>query len=173
LERGRLRCGIPRARVRPCMGAGARADAERAGRSERGMVGPGGAPVGAAAGAPSGGRAGGSPLRGRPRPLRPGIAVRVARPAGDAAGTLDARAVVARAVPAGRDRCATGSGEGAGGARGAARRRPRRPFRETVHGAAGDVRVTFDYILRPGVATSTNALRSMEPMGLRPPVTTP
>jgi|GEM_PF-601140 hypothetical protein len=33
--------------------------------------------------------------------------------------------------------------------------------------------MTFDYILRPGVATSTNALRSMEPMGLRPPVTSP
>jgi len=44
-------------------------------------------------------------------------------------------------------------------------------FRETVHGTADGAGMTFDYILRPGVATSSNALRLMELMGLRPPVT--
>lgn len=46
-------------------------------------------------------------------------------------------------------------------------------LRETVHGSAGDVRMTFDYVLRPGIATSSNALRLMELMGLRPPVASP
>src|SRR5690606_4358125 len=44
-------------------------------------------------------------------------------------------------------------------------------FRETLHGTADGAGMTFDYILRPGVATSSNALRLMELMGLRPPVT--
>jgi hypothetical protein len=38
-------------------------------------------------------------------------------------------------------------------------------LRETVHAGEGPV-MTFDYVLRPGVATSTNALRLMEIVGL-------
>lgn len=44
-------------------------------------------------------------------------------------------------------------------------------FRETLHGTADGAGMTFDYVLRPGIATSSNALRLMELMGLRPPVT--
>ena len=42
-------------------------------------------------------------------------------------------------------------------------------FRETVHdGAAGTI-MSFDYTLRPGLATSVNALRLMEVIGLGGP----
>ena len=42
-------------------------------------------------------------------------------------------------------------------------------FRETVEpGADGDARMTFDYILRPGLATSTNALALLRALGLAP-----
>ncbi len=41
-------------------------------------------------------------------------------------------------------------------------------FTETVTGTDGDVRMQFDYRLRPGVATSTNALRLMRLVGLDP-----
>ena len=40
-------------------------------------------------------------------------------------------------------------------------------FRETLH-PGGDPPMTFDYRMRPGVATTTNALRLMELVGLRP-----
>ncbi|HET9225267.1 MAG TPA: DNA mismatch repair protein MutS, partial [Thermoanaerobaculia bacterium] len=40
-------------------------------------------------------------------------------------------------------------------------------FRETLH-PGGDPPMTFDYQMRPGVATTTNALRLMELVGLRP-----
>jgi DNA mismatch repair ATPase MutS len=40
-------------------------------------------------------------------------------------------------------------------------------FRETIGGADGEPPMTFDYRLRPGLATSTNALRLMELIGLR------
>jgi hypothetical protein len=40
-------------------------------------------------------------------------------------------------------------------------------FRETLH-PGGDPPMTFDYEMRPGVATTTNALRLMELVGLRP-----
>jgi DNA mismatch repair ATPase MutS len=39
-------------------------------------------------------------------------------------------------------------------------------FRETVHTADGRPVMTFDYVLREGVATSTNALKLMEIVGL-------
>lgn len=39
-------------------------------------------------------------------------------------------------------------------------------FRETVHTEAGRPVMTFDYVLREGVATSTNALKLMEIVGL-------
>lgn len=41
-----------------------------------------------------------------------------------------------------------------------------RHFAEQVHGAGPGPIMTFDYLLRPGVATSTNALRLMEIVGL-------
>jgi DNA mismatch repair ATPase MutS len=42
-------------------------------------------------------------------------------------------------------------------------------FTETVHDAAdGGARMTFDYRLRPGLATSTNALVLLRLMGLQP-----
>lgn len=40
-------------------------------------------------------------------------------------------------------------------------------FRETLH-PGGDPPMTFDYKMRPGVATTTNALRLMELVGLKP-----
>lgn len=40
-------------------------------------------------------------------------------------------------------------------------------FRETLH-PGGDPPMTFDYEMRPGVATTTNALRLMELVGLKP-----
>lgn len=40
-------------------------------------------------------------------------------------------------------------------------------FRETLH-PGGDPPMTFDYRMRPGVATTTNALRLMELVGLKP-----
>lgn len=40
-------------------------------------------------------------------------------------------------------------------------------FRETLH-PGGDPPMTFDYVMRPGVATTTNALRLMELVGLKP-----
>ena len=40
-------------------------------------------------------------------------------------------------------------------------------FRETLH-PGGDPPMTFDYQMRPGVATTTNALRLMELVGLKP-----
>ena len=42
-------------------------------------------------------------------------------------------------------------------------------FRETLH-PGGDPPMTFDYRMRPGVATTTNALLLMELVGLRPEV---
>jgi DNA mismatch repair ATPase MutS len=39
-------------------------------------------------------------------------------------------------------------------------------FTETVEGAGGGATMSFDYLLRPGVATSTNALKLMEIVGL-------
>ena len=39
-------------------------------------------------------------------------------------------------------------------------------FRETVAATVGEPAMTFDYRLRPGIATSTNALRLMELVGL-------
>jgi DNA mismatch repair ATPase MutS len=39
-------------------------------------------------------------------------------------------------------------------------------FRETVHAAGDGAPLTFDYRLRPGVATSRNALKLMEIVGL-------
>ena len=39
-------------------------------------------------------------------------------------------------------------------------------FRETLHGADADRQMTFDYRLRPGVATTTNALKLLELVGL-------
>jgi hypothetical protein len=42
-------------------------------------------------------------------------------------------------------------------------------FRETIHPAAeGGARMTFDYHLRPGLATTTNALRLLAAVGLAP-----
>jgi len=41
-------------------------------------------------------------------------------------------------------------------------------FRETVHSESQPPGLTFDYTLRPGVATSTNALRLMAIVGLEP-----
>jgi DNA mismatch repair ATPase MutS len=38
-------------------------------------------------------------------------------------------------------------------------------FRETVH-PGGDPPMTFDYVMRPGVATTVNALKLMELVGL-------
>jgi DNA mismatch repair ATPase MutS len=38
-------------------------------------------------------------------------------------------------------------------------------FTEQVH---GDGSMTFDYRLRPGLATSTNALRLMQAIGIKP-----
>jgi DNA mismatch repair ATPase MutS len=40
-------------------------------------------------------------------------------------------------------------------------------FRETLH-PGGDPPMTFDYEMRPGVATTVNALKLMELVGLRP-----
>jgi len=40
-------------------------------------------------------------------------------------------------------------------------------FRETLH-PGSDPPMTFDYKLRPGVATTTNALKLMEMIGLPP-----
>ena len=42
-------------------------------------------------------------------------------------------------------------------------------FRESLESSEGDGPITFDYRLRPGIATSTNALRLMEIMGLALP----
>ncbi|MGH7554057.1 MAG: MutS-related protein, partial [Longimicrobiales bacterium] len=42
-------------------------------------------------------------------------------------------------------------------------------FRETVHTQDGRPIMTFDYLLRPGIATSTNALKLMEIVGLKGP----
>jgi hypothetical protein len=39
-------------------------------------------------------------------------------------------------------------------------------FTETVEGSVGEATMNFDYLLRPGVATSTNALKLMEIVGL-------
>jgi predicted ATPase len=42
-------------------------------------------------------------------------------------------------------------------------------FRETLHGADAAQQMTFDYCLRPGVATTTNALKLLELVGLDRP----
>jgi len=42
-------------------------------------------------------------------------------------------------------------------------------FRETLHGKESDRQMTFDYLLRPGVATTTNALKLLEMVGLVEP----
>jgi DNA mismatch repair ATPase MutS len=39
-------------------------------------------------------------------------------------------------------------------------------FRETLHDQAAPRPMTFDYQLRPGIATTTNALRLLELVGL-------
>jgi len=39
-------------------------------------------------------------------------------------------------------------------------------FRETIHGAAAEQQMTFDYRLRDGVATTTNALKLLDMVGL-------
>jgi DNA mismatch repair ATPase MutS len=39
-------------------------------------------------------------------------------------------------------------------------------FRETLHDADSQQPLTFDYCLRPGVATTTNALKLLELVGL-------
>jgi DNA mismatch repair ATPase MutS len=39
-------------------------------------------------------------------------------------------------------------------------------FRETLHGGGAGRQMTFDYLLRPGVATTTNALKLLEMVGL-------
>ena len=39
-------------------------------------------------------------------------------------------------------------------------------FRETLHGQDDVQQMTFDYRLRPGVATTTNALKLLELVGL-------
>ncbi len=41
-------------------------------------------------------------------------------------------------------------------------------FRETLEGEAGRPVMTFDYRLRPGVATTRNALKLLELVGLKP-----
>jgi DNA mismatch repair ATPase MutS len=42
-------------------------------------------------------------------------------------------------------------------------------FTETVEEAGGGPRMSFDYRLRPGLATSRNALRLMRMVGIDPP----
>jgi DNA mismatch repair ATPase MutS len=42
-------------------------------------------------------------------------------------------------------------------------------FRETLHGAGSGRQMTFDYQLRRGVATTTNALKLLEMVGLVEP----
>ena len=42
-------------------------------------------------------------------------------------------------------------------------------FRETLHDAASGRQMTFDYRLRPGLATTTNALKLLELVGLVEP----
>ncbi|MEX2528474.1 MAG: hypothetical protein WEA09_12625 [Gemmatimonadota bacterium] len=42
-------------------------------------------------------------------------------------------------------------------------------FRETVETRDGETRMTFDYVLRPGVAPTTNALLLLDAMGIRDP----
>ena len=42
-------------------------------------------------------------------------------------------------------------------------------FRETVGTVDGETRMTFDYVLRPGVAPTTNALLLLDAMGIRDP----
>jgi len=42
-------------------------------------------------------------------------------------------------------------------------------FRETLHGPGSERQMTFDYRLRPGVATTTNALKLLEMVGLAGP----
>ncbi|MHB8867180.1 MAG: P-loop NTPase family protein, partial [Pirellulaceae bacterium] len=42
-------------------------------------------------------------------------------------------------------------------------------FRETLHGAGHGRQMTFDYQLRPGIATTTNALKLLEMVGLVEP----
>ena len=39
-------------------------------------------------------------------------------------------------------------------------------FQETIHGPESSQPITFDYSVRPGVATTTNALRLLELVGL-------
>ncbi len=46
-------------------------------------------------------------------------------------------------------------------------------FTETIDPAGGAQSMRFDYRLRPGVATSRNALRLMELLGLRPSASNP
>jgi MutS-like protein len=41
-------------------------------------------------------------------------------------------------------------------------------FRETLHPGGGGPAMTFDYVLRPGVATTVNALKLLEMVGLAP-----
>lgn len=42
-------------------------------------------------------------------------------------------------------------------------------FRESVETVGGETRMTFDYLLRPGVAPTTNALLLLDAMGIRDP----
>jgi DNA mismatch repair ATPase MutS len=41
-------------------------------------------------------------------------------------------------------------------------------FRETIHPGGEAPAMTFDYTMRPGVATTVNALKLMELVGLAP-----
>ena len=43
-------------------------------------------------------------------------------------------------------------------------------FRETLHDQHAERPMTFDYQLRPGLATTTNALRLLEIVGLGGPI---
>jgi hypothetical protein len=46
-------------------------------------------------------------------------------------------------------------------------------FRETLHGAGSHKQMSFDYQLRPGVATTTNAMKLLELVGLLAPESRP
>jgi DNA mismatch repair ATPase MutS len=41
-------------------------------------------------------------------------------------------------------------------------------FRETLHDEHAERPMTLDYLLRPGIATTSNALRLLEIVGLQP-----
>jgi len=41
-------------------------------------------------------------------------------------------------------------------------------FRETLHDQRAEQPMTFDYLLRPGIATTSNAIRLLEIVGHQP-----